>query len=174
VEKILSARKLSPKEKAFCRAFFDLREGKNAAIKAGYAPKTATVTASKLLTKGKIQAEIKRLEDKLEDAVICSKEWLIREWMKVADSDPADVMTWTESGIDMIPSVDLTKEKRKLIKTLSHTTTATGESFKVELQDRDSARKELAKLLGYYPDEGTGEAVKLVFLFGENKRANGS
>lgn len=143
--------KLSPKEKAFALAFVEMREGKAAAIKAGYSKKTAISKASQLLTKVNIQAEIERLQKEIESKVIVSKEWLLREWLKVADSDPADVMTWTESGIDMIPSRNLTKEKRKLIKTLGHTTTATGESFKVELQDRDSARKEIAKLLGYYP-----------------------
>jgi hypothetical protein len=57
----------------------------------------------------------------------------------------------------MIPK-DKRKEKGRLIKSLSHNTTATGESCKVELVDRDSAKKELAKLMGWYPEEGTGEA----------------
>lgn len=170
----MSAKKLSPKEKAFCRAYIELREGKAAALKAGYAPKSAIVTASQLLTKPNIQAEVARLESKVEEKTLVTKERIIQRHAEIAFSDPSDVMKWNESGIDMIPSEKLDKRKRGLIKSISHHTTATGESFKCEMQSQQESLKELSKLMGYYPDTGTGENVKIVFQFGGGKVDNGS
>lgn len=144
---------LNAKERAFVLAYVELKEGKSAAIKAGYSAKTAESKASQLLRIVKVKAEIDRLMGKLEEKVLITKERIIQRHIDIAFSDPSDVMTWTESGIDMIPSRDLNKQKRGLIKSLSHTTTATGESFKCEMQSQQESLKELAKLMGYYPSD---------------------
>lgn len=165
--------KLSPKEKAFALAYVELKEGTNAAIKAGYAKNSAGVTASKLLKKAKVMVEVNRLTNKLEERSIVTRERIERELELIAFSDPADVMSWNESGIDLIPSVDLKRDKRAIIESLSHTVTGTGMSMKIKLCGKIDALKELSKLKGLYPDEGTGEAVKLVFQFGGGTIANG-
>jgi phage terminase small subunit len=154
--------------KAFALAYINNSRNATAAARTlpGISDQSASETGSKLLSNLEVQAEIARLERKLEEKTLITKQRLIDEWARIAFADPGDVMSWNESGIEMIPKEKLAADKRRLIKSLSHHTTATGESFKVELVDRDSAKKELAKLLGYYPEEGTGDAVKLVFMFG--------
>ena len=159
--------------KAFALAYIE--HGRNATAAARTLPgintqKSAEVTGSLLLGNTKVQTEITRLENKLEEKTLCTKEWLIKAWMRDARADPGDVMNWNESGIDMIPKDKLTRDQRRLIKSISHTTTATGESFKCEIVDRAEARKELAKLHGFYPKEGTGESVNLIFAFGESPK----
>lgn len=157
--------RLSPKERAFARAYVKLRQGKAAAIEAGYPARSAEVKASQLIRIVKVRAEIERLEGLIEEKTLITKEKLIDEWARIAFADPADVMSWTESGIDMIPSDKLEATKRRLIKSLSHHTTAVGDSFKVEMVDRDSAKKEIAKLMGYYPAEKFEHTGEVKFRF---------
>ena len=140
----------------------NLRSGQAAAIEAGYAEKSARVTASKLLTKTNIQEELSRLEAKVETKAVISKQRVLDELALIGFSDPNDVMNWNESGIDLKPSSDLTREKRAIIKSLSQNVTGTGMSMKVELHGKVDALKEIAKLQGYYPESGTGEAVTIV------------
>lgn len=158
------------KKERFAVLFFDTLDAKRAALDVGVTNGPGlSVTVSRLLKDAKVRAKLAELKADLKSRIVITKERLIDEWARIAFADPGDVMSWTESGIDMIPSEKLGPIKRRLIKSLSHHTTATGESFKVEMVDRDSAKKELAKLLGFYPEEGTGEAVKLVFQFGGGK-----
>jgi hypothetical protein len=76
--------KLSPKEKAFALAAETAR-GESGGDKGGIFAKIGS-TASRLRVV-KVKTEIERLQEPKE--VIVSKEWLLREWLKVADSDPA-------------------------------------------------------------------------------------
>lgn len=65
---------LTSKEKAFCREYIKSNNGKQAAIKAGYAPKTAAITASKILTHANVQKEIGRLTQRREDKAIADSQ----------------------------------------------------------------------------------------------------
>lgn len=141
--------------KAFALAYINSDRNASEAARSlpGVSEKSAGEIGSRLLKNVEVQKEIKRLEKKLEDKFTVSKEKIIKRHAEIAFSDPSDVMTWTESGIDMIPSRKLNKAKRGLIRSLSHTTTATGESFKCEMQSQQESLRELSKLLGYYPDQ---------------------
>ena len=146
----------------FARQYFLLRNGEKAAIKAGYSPKAAKQQASRLLTKANVQKELARLQSLSEAKTLITKQRVLEEHARIAFSDPADVMSWSESGIDLIPSVDLPKEKRAIIKSLSQNVTGTGMSMKVEMHSKADALKEIAKLSGYYPETGTGEGVTVI------------
>lgn len=156
------------KKERFATVVFETFDTRKAAIAIGVKSGPGmSVTISRLLKDAKVRAKLDELKRQQQERIIITKERLIDEWARIAFADPADVMTWNPSGIDLIPSDKLAADKRRLIKSISHHTTAVGESFKIEMVDRDSAKKELAKLLGYYPEEGTGEGVKLHFHFGE-------
>lgn len=60
----MTDRALTSREDAFCTAYVadPKRNGTAAAIAAGYAPRSARVTASRLLTRANIRARISRLE----------------------------------------------------------------------------------------------------------------
>jgi phage terminase small subunit len=55
---------LTLREQAFCREYIKKPNGKQAATKAGYAPRTAAITASKLLTHANIKKKIGQLTEK--------------------------------------------------------------------------------------------------------------
>lgn len=78
---------LKGKELAFALAWIELGpctgRGKQAAVKAGFAPKSASVTASKLLKKPNIAAYIQAREGVIlkhvEDNQLVTREWIIRQ-----------------------------------------------------------------------------------------------
>lgn len=74
---------LTSKEKAFCREYIRRNNGKVAATKAGYAPRTAAITASKLLTHANIQKEIGRLTEKRESKAIADSAEVMEYLTKV-------------------------------------------------------------------------------------------
>ena len=60
---------LTNKHQAFCREYVIDSNGKQAAIRAGYAPKNAVITASKYLTISKVKQEIARLQAEIREEV---------------------------------------------------------------------------------------------------------
>lgn len=78
---------LNPKQKAFCREFIKDSNGTQAAIRAGYSAKTASVKASTLLSIVKVQAEIKRLLAPVEEAAALDATRLCKEISRLAHSN---------------------------------------------------------------------------------------
>lgn len=56
--------KLTQKQELFCVEYAKTGNGANSAVKAGYAPKNARITASKLLTQPNIQHKLQELNKK--------------------------------------------------------------------------------------------------------------
>lgn len=78
---------LNPKQKAFCREYNKDFNGTQAAIRAGYSPKTANEQAARLLAKVSVQAEIKRLLAPVEEAAGLCADRLCKEIGRLAYSN---------------------------------------------------------------------------------------
>lgn len=65
---------LSEREKRFCELYAGGKSGAEAAREAGYAPKSAKVQSSRLLTKDNVQEHLRLLSSKIEKASIASAE----------------------------------------------------------------------------------------------------
>lgn len=63
---------LSEREKRFCELYAGGKSGAEAAREAGYAPKSAKVQSSRLLTKDNVQEHLRLLSSKIEKASIAS------------------------------------------------------------------------------------------------------
>lgn len=79
---------LTPKEQIFVREFLAHGNGTKAAIAAGYSAATASVTASKLLRKAKVSAELANLRKKLLDKLEISAERVLQGLAELAFFDP--------------------------------------------------------------------------------------
>lgn len=157
--------KLTPKQSAFCREYIKDHNGRQAAIRAGYASPTANVAASKLVTKGNVRAEIARLEAKTgrsEDAAIIDRNEIIRELRKIAYGDIRRTRTKDD---EVMRIVDMAEDVTAGIEEVTEIETSIGSSRKIKLHSKLAAIKELAKLGGLYPETGTGEGVRLSFSF---------
>jgi phage terminase small subunit len=157
--------KLSPKEKAFALAYVELREGKAAAIKAGYSAKTAESKASQLLRIIKVADEIKRLQSKVEEKTLITKERVLNELAIIAFADMKDYVSIGDQGqVQLIPfddermpegasrAVQKVKEKRSMRQ-------SQGDSpdIIIDMQmeyghhSKVDSLKEISELMGYYP-----------------------
>ena len=84
--------KLTIKEKAFCREYAKTGNGIQSVLKAGYknTSGSAGVTATRLLKKSNIQAEIARIQDKCESKAIMSGQQVMEMFTKIANGEVKD------------------------------------------------------------------------------------
>jgi len=146
----------TPKEKLFCYAYFNNNgNGTSAAIEAGYAPKSAHVTASRLLNKANVKKLLEKLHSTLEDKAIITKERIAQELAKVGFFDIRTIYTDTGalkpildmphgaaaviSGIKVMEEFDGKGEQKEKI----------GEIVEVKLNNKIGALAELNKMFGY-------------------------
>jgi len=106
----VNTRRLSVKEKAFCRYYVELNNGQQAATKAGYAEKTARITASKLLTRTNVHQEIERLRAKQEASSIATSQQVMQFFTDVMNGKIKD-----QFGLDASLS-DRTRAAQELAK----------------------------------------------------------
>ena len=105
---------LSEREKRFCELYAGGKSGAEAATQAGYAPKSAKVQASRLLTKANVQQHLRLLSSQIEKAAIASAEealetvtGILRDKMsKDSDRLKAATMILKASGTMTAPATD--------------------------------------------------------------------
>ena len=99
-------KKLTIKEKAFCREYAKTGNGRESAIKAGYAPKSANVTASKLLTKTNIHNEITRITGRKERKAIMDAQEVMELYSAIARGEVKDQFGLDASLADRIKAMN--------------------------------------------------------------------
>ncbi len=94
------------KRKAFVEAYFaNGGNGTQAAVTAGFAEKSAGVTAAKLLKDARVLAEIERRRTEICANLELSTERLMRETARIAFSDPRKIMN-ADGSIKMPHELD--------------------------------------------------------------------
>lgn len=86
-------KKLTIKEKAFCREYAKSGNGSEAVVKAGYKPTSVasgSAISTRLLKKVSIQEEIKRLTDQKEKKSIMSAQEVMEMFTKIANGEIKD------------------------------------------------------------------------------------
>lgn len=81
---------LTPKQQRFCDEYLIDLNATQAAIRAGYSPKTAEQTASRLLRNVKVQEYIAKRQKELSRSTEVTQERVIRELALIAFSNTAD------------------------------------------------------------------------------------
>ena len=76
-------RSLNPKQQRFCEEYIVDLNGKQAAIRAGYAESSAEVTGSKLLRLAKVQECVQNLIAERSKKVAIDAAWVLKEFVKL-------------------------------------------------------------------------------------------
>lgn len=74
---------LNPKQKQFCEEYLTDSNGTQAAIRAGYSPKTANEQAARLLANVSIQNYIRELQQKRSERLQYTQDDLLRDLIEV-------------------------------------------------------------------------------------------
>jgi len=85
------SKKLTPKQDRFCREYVIDLNGTQAAIRAGYSPRTADRLAYENLRKPEIQSRVSELAKKVDEKAEVNGERILRELLLMAHFDPSDV-----------------------------------------------------------------------------------
>ncbi len=151
--------KLSPRHERFCQEYLRDLIGTQAAIRAGYSTKGASVIASNLLRNSKIQSRVAQLKDLQAKRLEVTADRVLKEYAKLAfldirkafdadgnlkaiselDDDTAAAV----AGIDFEEVFD--RGKRAGV--------AIGRIHKIKLSDKKGALDSIAKHLGMFIDK---------------------
>ena len=136
---------LPPRQARFVAEYLIDLNGKRAAIRAGYSPRSAEVTASKLLRNPKVRARVKKQATDALERVQLRAEDVLRAICRIALADPGRL--YDPNG-NMIPIWALTPEDAAMIAGFEVEETERGQVVKVRFHDKIEALRLAARYLG--------------------------
>lgn len=145
--------KLTEKQKRFVAEYLVDLNATQAAIRAGYSPKTANRIGSQNLSKVDVQTEIEKRRATLRNKLEITQEKVLEELAAIAFANGADFATVNQNGIVRItPTSELPEEKRKAIASIKEGQYGT----EVKVHDKVKALELLAKHLGMFDSKNGG------------------
>ena len=145
--------KLTDKQEFFCQEYMIDLCGTQAAIRAGYSPKTAGVIACELLKKPKIDARIAQLQAERSRRTGINADRVIREFAKIAFLNAEDVVDMDSATV----KEDADKDDTAAIQSVKVRTVPTenGEIIEREVRfvDKNRALEQLGRHLGIFNDK---------------------
>ena len=153
---VVSVAKLTEKQKRFVAEYLVDLNATQAAIRAGYSPKTANRIGSQNLSKVDVQAEIEKRRATLRNKLEITQEKVIEELAAVAFANGADFAQVTKTGlVRIIPTEDIPQDKRKAIASIKEGANGT----EIKTYDKVRALELLGKHLGVF-DSNNGVAAE--------------
>lgn len=169
-----AAEALNDKQRAFCREYIIDFNQTQAAIRAGYAKKSANVTSSRLLTNANIQQEISRLVKERADRTDITADRVVEQLARIAFMDIKTIVDWgveernVDDGVEFKEINGKTEAFKKYRKepyeyvrpknpaevdgTLIQAVKMGKHGFIIEIPDRMRALEMLAKHTGVFDD----------------------
>lgn len=156
---------LTPKQRAFVSEYLVDLNGTQAAIRAGYSARTANRTASDLLSKPDIAAEIHDLFAAREKRLELKQDRVVLELLRLAMANMGDYVSWGtdvesddegrptdhHSYVRIVPSEDLSQDQLAAVQEVSEVRRPDGTvEVKFKLHDKCGALNSLAKHLGMF------------------------
>lgn len=164
---------LTDKQKRFCEEYLIDLNATQAAIRAGYSPKTAEQTASRLLRNVKVQEYIAKRQKELSRSTEITQERVIKELALIAFSNNADYAhvvekkMQVEAGgalvdvldkdgnpvmyrtVEPVPTEELTEEQKRALAVIKKGR----DGLEVKSCDKVKALELLGKHLGIFTDK---------------------
>ena len=155
--------KADNKRMKFARAIVSGKTQKEAAILAGYSKKSAEQQAVALMKHPEVKRFVETANNKANNSAIIDRTRIIQEWNKIGFRNAKTIFNKND---EMLPIHEISDEDAACISEVMELQTEIGHSRKIKFHSKEAALKELAKLGGLYPEEGTGESRPIVYVFG--------
>ena len=148
---------MTPKRQRFVEEYAIDLNATQAAIRAGYSEHTAKSQGQRLLTFVDVQQALAEKRTVLASSLHVSAETVLREYARVAFTQLRDTARWTEDGMSLTPSAELSDDASAAIKEVRVVKTITRgkddyEQERIEqrvvLHDKGRALHDLADHLG--------------------------
>ncbi len=117
----INVKKLTGKEEKFCREYIVDYNGTQAAIRAGYSPKSARQIASRLLTKDYILSRIRAIQIEELEKLSVTPESVIIRFLDIYDrcTQAKPVMEWDYSEHKLVETGEYTFDSKGAINALT-------------------------------------------------------
>lgn len=111
---------LNPRQKKFVQEYLRCGIGKEAAVAAGYSPKSAEQQASRLLAMSEVQAYRREMEQKLFDEMGISPAWIGRRLVEITERcmQKVPVLEWNSETRQKEPNGEWAFDQNGAIKAL--------------------------------------------------------
>lgn len=154
------ATELTLKQARFVEEFLVDLNGRQAAIRAGYSPRTAEVQASRLLTNANVDAGVRRAMEARSRRTGITADRVLRELAELAFSNIFDFIEVQSDGSVHIDLARASRDQAAAVNDIILSTPAEGSDDEVritkltqiELFDKLRALDTLARHLGMYPE----------------------
>lgn len=146
--------KLTRKQLAFVQEYLTDLNGTQAAIRAGYSPRTANVTAAQALAKPNIQQAVEKAFAKRSERTEVTADRVVVELGRIAFAHLGDVATWDSGGLTLVASEELSDDAIRSVAEVTSIATKETTTLRIKLVDKLGALNTLAKHLGMFPKEG--------------------
>ena len=169
-------KKLNPKQQEFIEQYLVDFNGTQAAIRAGYSPRTAIKIASENLTKPDIQEALAKRRAELAEANEVTPERVMAEYALIGFADMSDYVTWGPSGVRLKDSEDLSDRASTAVAEVLENITEGGRTIKFKLHDKRAALDSLVKMMGWIAPAKVDVRENLVvtFIVGEGYQSDES
>lgn len=170
---------LSPKRELFVLEYMKDKNGKQAAIRAGYSPGSAESTASDILGNAKVKERIEELNaeqvQRLKNEAFVNEEMIMQELKSLGFSNIKDYVDFgggfgsedqePQPFVAIKNSSDLTRDKLAAVKSVKMKKTRYGTDVEFDLYDKTTALIKMGEQIGMFKSkmEITGKDGKALF-----------
>lgn len=147
-KKATKKRQLTPKQRRFVEEYAIDCNATQAAIRAGYASKSANRAGAHLMSNPVIRAEVDSGLGKRSTIAEATRENVIRELARIAFADIRDIATVGPDSVRFVPSDEWTDDAAATVESISESTTGESSTIRIKQHAKTQALAQLSKLLG--------------------------
>lgn len=138
--------KLTAKQRKFCEEYLIDLNATQAAIRAGYSPKTARFIANENLTKPNIQSRIQRVMAERSKRTGINQDRIVLELAKIAFANIFDCLQIKNNHVELFDTADIPPDARAAIKEIKQS----NYGISLTLYDKIRALELLGRHLGMF------------------------
>jgi phage terminase small subunit len=141
---------VSPRRRRFVEEYLVDLNATQAAIRAGYAPRSAAKRGAILLGDPQIREAVAAAIHQRSERTGITQDQVLREYARLAFSDLRQVAIWGPDGLRVLPSAALDDDSSAALAEVHETRTSAGGTVRVKLHEKKGALDALARHLGLF------------------------
>ena len=153
------SRGLNEKQALFVREYLVDLNGTQAAIRAGYSPRTAKQQATRLLTNAYVASALTAAQGERADRTQITADDVLREIAAIAFAHMGQYATWNGQTVTLTDSAAVDP---RAVSEVKQTVNQFGSNVGIKLHDKLGALEKLGKHLGMWNDKGETDDRALV------------
>jgi phage terminase small subunit len=157
---------MNPKQQRFCQEYLLDLNATQAAIRAGYSPKTATAIGAEHLTKPHIQAEIQRLQTERSQRLDITADEVLLDLAAIAFTPITDVLTVENGKVTLLDSSEWSDDAHKAVEAVRRSK----DGLSIKMHSKLDALGKLGHHLGLWSDLNV--AIATLATYGEVQKTD--